>query len=82
MPCNPLITDPFVFPRRADNRAGLPRIAYRIGRYADFVEDTRKLCAAAAGYGPGKWDGPVRRLVISYEREARTSEAFSSLMVT
>jgi hypothetical protein len=38
MPCNPLITDPFVFPRRADNRPGLPRIAYRIGRYADFVE--------------------------------------------
>jgi hypothetical protein len=36
--CNPLITDPFVFPRRADNRPGLPRIAYRIGRYADFVE--------------------------------------------
>jgi len=38
MACNPLITDPFVFPRRANNRAGLPRIAYRIGRYADFVE--------------------------------------------
>jgi len=38
MPCNPLITDPFVFPQRADNRAGLPRITYRIGRYADFVE--------------------------------------------
>ena len=38
MACNPLITDPFVFPRRADNRAVLPRIAYRVGRYADFVE--------------------------------------------
>jgi hypothetical protein len=38
MPCQPLIADPFVFPRRADNRAGLPRIAYRIGRYADFAE--------------------------------------------
>jgi hypothetical protein len=38
VPCNPLITDPFVFPRRADNRPGLPRMAYRIGRYADFVE--------------------------------------------
>ena len=38
MACNPLITDPFVFPRRANNRPGLPRIAYRIGRYADFVE--------------------------------------------
>ncbi len=47
MPCNPLITDPFVFPRRADNRAGLPRIAYRIGRYADFVEAmTRGIDAA------------------------------------
>jgi hypothetical protein len=47
MPCNPLITDPFVFPRRADNRPGLTRIAYRIGRYADFVEAmTRSLDAA------------------------------------
>jgi hypothetical protein len=47
MPCNALITDPFVFPRRADNRAGLPRIAYRIGRYADFVEAmTRGIDAA------------------------------------
>ncbi|MGH6689631.1 MAG: hypothetical protein ACREF4_02980, partial [Gammaproteobacteria bacterium] len=47
MPCNPLITDPFVFPRRAENRAGLPRIAYRIGRYAEFVEAmTRSIDAA------------------------------------
>lgn len=47
MPCNPLIIDPFVFPRRADNRPGLPRIAYRIGRYADFVEAmTRSIDAA------------------------------------
>ena len=47
MACNPLITDPFVFPRRADNRPGLPRIAYRIGRYADFVEAmTRGIDAA------------------------------------
>src|SRR5262245_61518230 len=47
MACNPLITDPFVFPRRADNRPGLPRIAYRIGRYADFVEAmTRRIDAA------------------------------------
>ena len=38
MACDPLISDPFVFPRRADNRAGLARIAYRIGRYADFRE--------------------------------------------
>lgn len=47
MPCNPLITDPFVFPRRADNRAGLPRIAYRIGRYADFVEAMTRAIDAA-----------------------------------
>lgn len=47
MACNPLISDPFVFPRRADNRPGLPRLAYRIGRYADFVEAmTRGLDAA------------------------------------
>jgi predicted phage baseplate assembly protein len=47
MPCNPLITDPFVFPRRAHNRAGLPRIAYRIGRYADFVEAMMRSIDAA-----------------------------------
>ncbi|WP_166359394.1 hypothetical protein [Pseudomonas akapageensis] len=47
MSCNPLIIDPFLFPRRVDNRPGLPRIAYRIGRYADFVEDmTRRIDAA------------------------------------
>ena len=47
MPCKPLIADPFEFPRRADNRPGLPRIAYRIGRYADFVEAmTRSIDAA------------------------------------
>ncbi len=38
MACEPLITDPFKFPRLASNRPGLPRIAYRIGRYEDFVE--------------------------------------------
>lgn len=47
MPCNPLINDPFVFPRPIDNRPGLPRIAYRIGRYADFLEAmTRSIDAA------------------------------------
>lgn len=47
MACNPLITDPFDFPRRAANRPGLPRIAYRIGRYADFVDAmTRSIDAA------------------------------------
>jgi hypothetical protein len=38
MACEPLIPDEFVFPRRADNRPGLPRIGYRIGRYGDFRE--------------------------------------------
>jgi hypothetical protein len=38
MVCDPLFIDPFEFPRRPQNRPGLPRIAYRIGRYADFVE--------------------------------------------
>ena len=47
MACNSLITDPFLFPRRAENRAGLPRIAYRIGRYADFVEAMTRIIDAA-----------------------------------
>jgi hypothetical protein len=47
MACNPLITDSFVFPRRAENRAALPRIAYRIGRYADFVEAMTRIVDAA-----------------------------------
>ncbi|QBE66511.1 hypothetical protein [Pseudoduganella lutea] len=37
MACNPLIFDPVLFPRRAFNRPGLPRIDYRIGRYPDFL---------------------------------------------
>src|SRR2546429_6105796 len=47
MACNPLIADPFAFPRRPSNRAGLPRIAYRIGRYADFVEAIKRAIDAA-----------------------------------
>src|SRR4051794_39752982 len=47
MVCNPLISDQFVFPRRPSNRAGLPRIAYRIGRYADFVEAIKRGIDAA-----------------------------------
>jgi hypothetical protein len=42
MPCTPLIFDPFDFPRRAANRPAQPRIGYRIGRYADFVEAMRR----------------------------------------
>ncbi|HMO47503.1 MAG TPA: hypothetical protein PKB14_15910 [Rubrivivax sp.] len=38
MACNPLIDDPFDFPRRAHNRPALPHVAYRIGRCEDFVE--------------------------------------------
>jgi hypothetical protein len=37
MACNPLIPDGFTFPLPVANRAGLPRIARRIGRYEDFV---------------------------------------------
>ena len=47
MACKPLISDPFVFPRRLSNRAGLPRIAYRIARYADFVEAIKRGIDAA-----------------------------------
>lgn len=36
--CTPLIKDPFVFPRRTQNRPGLETIDYRIGTYPDFVE--------------------------------------------
>lgn len=43
-------------------------------RYADFVEDARQLCASAGGYGPGEWDGPPRRLSISYDDEARVGD--------
>ena len=35
--CDPLIDDPFVFPRRPSNRPALDRIAYRIGEYPDMV---------------------------------------------
>lgn len=47
MACNPLIADDFKFPCPIQNRPGLPRIAYRIGRYDDFVEAmTRRIDAA------------------------------------
>jgi YbgC/YbaW family acyl-CoA thioester hydrolase len=44
-------------------------------RYADLIEDTRLLCAAANGYGPGEWDGRARRFSIAYEQEARMGDA-------
>jgi acyl-CoA thioester hydrolase/thioesterase-3 len=44
-------------------------------RYAELLEDTRVLAAAAGGYGPmSHWDGSVRRLSIAYEREARAGD--------
>jgi len=36
--CDPLIDDPFDFPRRPGNRPALSRINYRIGEYPDMVE--------------------------------------------
>lgn len=44
-------------------------------RYAEFVDDTRLLCARAGGYGSGEWDGRVRRFSIAYEQEARLGDA-------
>jgi acyl-CoA thioesterase FadM len=43
-------------------------------RYADYVEDTRLMCARDGGYGPGSFDGPARSLTLSYEGEARTGD--------
>jgi acyl-CoA thioesterase FadM len=43
-------------------------------RYADYVDDTRALCAAAGGYGEGDFAGPARRFVISYEDESRVGD--------
>ena len=36
--CKAFISDDFVFPVRPVNRPALPRIAYRVGEYPDFVE--------------------------------------------
>ncbi|HVU01709.1 MAG TPA: hotdog domain-containing protein [Polyangiaceae bacterium] len=43
-------------------------------RYAELVDDTRLLAAAADGYGPGYYGGHVRRLSISYEQESRVGD--------
>jgi acyl-CoA thioester hydrolase len=43
-------------------------------RYAEFVEDTRFLCAASGGYGQGSWDGPARSLSIAYEHETKVGD--------
>jgi len=47
MACDPLFEDGFVFPRRADNRPALPHVAYRIGRYDDFLAAMRRQIDAA-----------------------------------
>ncbi|MBT8768519.1 baseplate J/gp47 family protein [Metapseudomonas boanensis] len=88
MACNPLITDPFIFPRRADNRPGLPRIAYRIGRYADFLEAmTRGIDAAPelAAWTHREPDDPAIALlqgaailgdILSFYQEHYANEAY------
>jgi predicted phage baseplate assembly protein len=66
MACEPLIRDPFDFPHRAHNRPGLPRVAYRIGRYADFLEAmTRSIDAAPelAGWTHREPDDPAIALL-------------------
>lgn len=44
-------------------------------RYAELIDDTRLLAAAAGGYGPGSWDAHVARFSIAYEQEARLGDA-------
>ncbi len=43
----PRLSDDLVFPRRAENRPGLDRIAYRIGRYPEFREQMLRLIDSA-----------------------------------
>ena len=47
-------------------------------RYADFVEDTRRLCAEARGYGAGSFDGAPRFFTISYDEETRVGDALKA----
>jgi hypothetical protein len=88
MSCNPLITDPFVFPQRPANRPGLPRIAFRIGRYADFVEVMKRSIDAApelAGWTHRLPDDPGIALmegaailgdILSFYQEVYANEAY------
>jgi hypothetical protein len=88
MPCDPLITDPFVFPQRPVNRPGLPRIAFRIGRYADFVEVMKRGIDAApelAGWTHRLPDDPGIALIegaaivsdiLSFYQEVYANEAY------
>jgi len=88
MACDPLIDDPFRFPAPIDNRPGLPRIAYRIGRYADFVEAmTRGIDEAPelAAFTHREADDPAIALlqgaailcdILSFYQEHYANEAF------
>lgn len=88
MACDPLITDPFEFPRRPQNRPGLPRIAYRIGRYDEFIEAmTRRIDAAPelAAWTHRNADDPGIALlegaailgdILSFYQEHYANEAF------
>jgi acyl-CoA thioesterase FadM len=48
-------------------------------RYADFVEDAWYYSAREGAYGPGSWDGAVKRFVIAYEAESRVGDAVSAI---
>ena len=88
MACDPLITDGFRFPRLPFNRPGLPRIAWRIGRYPDFVEAmTRRIDAAPelAGWTHRDPDDPAIALmqgaavlgdILSFYQEHYANEAY------
>jgi hypothetical protein len=88
MPCDPLIADPFTFPLQPSNRPGLPRIAYRIGRYAEFVEVMKRNIDAApelAGWTHRLPDDPGIALlegagivadILSFYQELYANEAY------
>lgn len=88
MACDPLFEDPFDFPRRACNRPGLPRIAYRIGRYADFLEAMKRAADAApelAAWTHREPDDPAYALlegaailgdILSFYQEHYANEAY------
>ena len=88
MPCDPLFTEGTAFPRRADNRPALPHVAYRIGRYEDFVAAMRRSIDAAgplAAWTHREPDDPGIALleraaivgdILSFYQEHYANEAF------
>lgn len=88
MACTPFIADPLAFPQRPHNRPGLPRIAYRIGRYADFLEAmTRAIDTAPqlAGWTHRETDDPAIALlhgaailgdILTFYQEHYANEAY------